>query len=73
MSDYELVKEFTKGTGHECPDKPEIMSKEQVMFLSKMILDEVMEFTATVAGPEESKSLLKGFIDDSKDIQQERI
>ena len=40
------------------------------MFLSKMMLDEIMEFTATVAGPEESKAALKGFIDASKDIPQ---
>ena len=67
-TDYEHVKEFTEGTGTVCPDKPVAMSKEQVMFLSKMILDEVMEFTATVCGPEESKNTLKEFIDNSKDL-----
>lgn len=69
-SDYEHVKEFTEGTGHECPSIPQAMTKDQVLFLSKMIIDEVMEFTATVCGPEESKQALKGFIDQSKDIPQ---
>jgi predicted HAD superfamily Cof-like phosphohydrolase len=70
-SDYNLVKEFTEGTGNLCPTSPSVMSKEQTFFLSKMILDEVMEFMACVCGPEESKSVLKSFINESKDIPQE--
>lgn len=38
------------------------------MFISKMILDEVMELVATVAGPEEAKTALKSMITESKDI-----
>ena len=36
-----------------------------------MMLDEIMELTATVATPEESKAALKGFVDNSKDIAKE--
>jgi len=69
-TDYENVKEFTEGTGNVCPDKPVAMSKEQVLFLSKMVLDEVMEFMATVCGSEESKNALKEFIDNSEDLSK---
>lgn len=68
----ERVREFTAGAGQPTPSHPVPMSKEQVFFLAKMMLDEIMEFTATVAGPEESKKALSGFIADSKDIPQEK-
>lgn len=44
------------------------MSRDEVFFLAKMILDEIMEFTSTVEEPGPSKSILKGFIDESKNI-----
>jgi predicted HAD superfamily Cof-like phosphohydrolase len=47
------------------------MDKSETKFISKMILDEVMELMATHWGPEESKALLKGFIDGSEDLPQE--
>mmetsp|Transcript_998 Transcript_998/g.1268 ORF Transcript_998/g.1268 Transcript_998/m.1268 type:complete len:172 (+) Transcript_998:40-555(+) len=71
-SDAEAVCEFTRGAGQPVLDTPEPMNKDEVFFLAKMMLDEIMEFTATVAGPEESKAKLKEFIDKSKDIQQEK-
>ena len=37
-----------------------------------MILDETMELMATAFPPEEAKAILKGFIDESKDIPQEK-
>jgi len=62
------VREFTMGAGQPCPDRPEVMTREEVEFISKMILDEVMELMATVATPEEAKASLKSMIDKSKDI-----
>jgi predicted HAD superfamily Cof-like phosphohydrolase len=62
------VREFTIGAGQPCPDRPEVMTKEEVEFISKMILDEVMELMATVAAPEDAKASLKSMIDKSKDI-----
>ena len=46
------------------------MSRDEVHFIGKMMLDEIMELFATVSPPEEAKSTLKGFIDDSKDISK---
>merc|ERR1719359_1138763 len=71
MSDSAMVREFTQGAGQPTPERPRAMTKDEVFFLAKMMLDEIMEFTATVAGPAESKAALKGFIDASKDIPQE--
>ena len=62
------VRDFTVGAGQSCPDRPEPMSKEEVNFISKMILDEVMELMATVYTPEDAKRELKSMIDKSKDI-----
>ena len=46
------------------------MSKKEVEFISKMILDEVMELMATVAPPQEAKATFKRFIVESKNIEQ---
>jgi hypothetical protein len=40
------------------------MSNEEVNFLVKMMLDEIMELFATVLPPKEAKEAMKGFIDD---------
>ena len=62
------VRDFTVGAGQTCPDHPEIMDRKEVDFISKMILDEVMELMATVYPPEEAKANLKQMIDESKNI-----
>ena len=62
------VREFTLGAGQACPDRPEVMDAKEVNFISKMILDEVMELMATVYPPAQAKEALKQMIDDSKDI-----
>lgn len=66
--DADHVREFTAGAGQPTPDKPELMSKDEVCFLGKMVLDEVMELFATVYPASDAKRKLCGFIDDSKDI-----
>ncbi len=71
MSDSDLVWEFTNGTGNDIPHKPQLMTKDEVFFLIKMMLDEIMELGATVASPEEVKTHMKVVINESKDIQQE--
>ena len=40
--DAEHVREFTGGAGQPTPDKPVLMTKDEVCFLGKMVLDEVM-------------------------------
>jgi len=62
------VREFTLGAGQASPDTPEVMTTEEVLFISKMILDEVMELVATVLPPQDAKEQLKAMIDDSKYI-----
>lgn len=62
------MREFTGGAGQATPERPALMSEEEVCFIGKMILDEVMELFATVYPPAEAKSAMKGFIDESKDI-----
>ena len=44
------------------------MSKDEVNFIGKMMLDEIMELFATVDNPSDAKAALKSFIDNSKDI-----
>lgn len=68
QSDAEQVCEFTEAAGSPIPKIPEAFSYDGLFFLAKMMLDEIMEFMATVMGPEQAKSDLKGFIRDSKDI-----
>ena len=68
--DAALVREFTAGAGQPTPDRPCVMSVEEVSFLGKMMLDEIMELMATVLPPAEAKAALKSFVDESKDIEQ---
>lgn len=68
LSDAELVRNFTKESGIDVPDKPELMSKEEVFFLVKMMLDEIMEMCATVSESYEAKINMIKMITDSKNI-----
>lgn len=68
MSDAELVRQFTKESGTHVPNVPELMTSQEVFFLIKMMLDEIMELGATVADPNEVKIKMIKMITDSKDI-----
>jgi predicted HAD superfamily Cof-like phosphohydrolase len=70
-SDSEHVREFTGEAGQPTPDVPSPMNQEETKFISKMILDEVMELMATHWPADEAKAILKGFIDDSEDLPKE--
>lgn len=48
QTDSEAVREFTGGAGQPIPNAPSVMKPEEVDFIGKMILDEVMELFATV-------------------------
>ena len=71
QSDSEAVREFTAGAGQPTPNQPIPMTKSEVDFIGKMILDEVMELFATLYEPAEAKAKLKAFIDNSKDLPKE--
>lgn len=68
QSDYELVKVFTEESGVEVSAKPRLMTKGEVMFLVKMMLDEIMELGATIEDPDTFKLEIIDIILASKDI-----
>jgi predicted HAD superfamily Cof-like phosphohydrolase len=54
MSNYESVKQFTQeSTGIECPETPIPMNKQEVLFLTKMVLSELTELMQTVTDTHE--------------------
>lgn len=68
MSDAHLVKDFTTASGFLVPHVPKLMTKQEVHFLVKMMLDEIMELYATVDDPANAKADMVKLIMDSKDI-----
>lgn len=68
MSDSELVRQFTEESGSFIPNEPHIMTEEEVYFLIKMMLDEIMELGATVSESHEVKLKMIKMITDSKNI-----
>lgn len=69
-SHIEKVKEFTSESGFYCPDHPEKMTVEDVDFLAKMILDELIELYATVENTHISKDKLVRFVNSAKELEQ---
>lgn len=52
-SNFELVKEFTEGSGFVIPPKPVPMDRTAVEFIVSMVLDECAELIHTVSDPDE--------------------
>lgn len=48
MSEYKRVQEFNRAADQPCPDTPRSMTKDEVSFIVKMMLDELMELMVTV-------------------------
>jgi predicted HAD superfamily Cof-like phosphohydrolase len=69
-SDAELVREFTEESGSLIPNEPQLMDKNEVFFLIKMMLDEIMELGATVSEPHEVKFNMIKMITNSKDLEK---
>merc|ERR1719191_434721 len=67
----ETVREFTFESGKPTPEKPEVMSEDEVHFISKMILDEVLELWATLKTAEEAKVVLNGILEKAKALPKE--
>ena len=68
-SDSEHVREFNIGSGQSAPSYPEEpMDKKEVLFLIKMMLDEIMELGSTVSDFPELKYNMIKMITDSKDL-----
>lgn len=68
MSESSLVREFTLAADQEVPNVPMEMSKEEINFICKMIIDEMLELCSTVYESKESKEMLKKCIMEAKEI-----
>lgn len=66
MTDFNKVQEFNRAADQPCPDQPEPMSTEEVLFLSKMILDELSEFMVTKV-PNYKEKIIE-MINESRDL-----
>merc|ERR1719450_379597 len=71
-SNAQKVLEFTTQTGTPCPNVPHMMDKKETNFITKMILDEVLELLATQYSPEEAKGLMIEMIQRAKNVPQIR-
>merc|ERR1719473_997632 len=71
QSPAEAVREFTFESGKPTPETPEVMSEDEVHFISKMILDEVLELWATLKTAEEAKAALNGILEKAEALQKE--
>lgn len=67
-SDASLVNEFTKASGFDVPDKPVVMSRENVHFITKMIIDELTELMATVDEPKDYVDIMTKMVKDAKPV-----
>merc|ERR1719445_798739 len=50
------VRNFTRACAQPTPNQPELMSETEVDFITKMLLDEILELQATVATPARAKN-----------------
>lgn len=68
MNEAHAVKQFTEESGTTVPPSPSPLTRDEVKFICKMILDEVMELVATVETPVYAKNMLVTLIESSNDI-----
>jgi len=68
QSDAEKVREFTFEAGQPTPDKPQLMNVDEVNFITKMVLDELLELYSTVLPPQLAKNAMTKMIDEAKCI-----
>lgn len=67
MSEYQRVQEFNRAADQPCPNTPRPMTKEETHFITKMMLDEIMELMVTVE-PEYKVAMIK-MIGASRDLK----
>eukprot|EP01084_Bolivina_argentea_P170589 295598_1 len=73
ITDAEKVREFTREAGQNCPNKPQLMDLDEVNFISKMILDELLELYSTVLPPQAAKNAMKKMLDEAKCITKMNV
>ena len=63
FSDAEKVKEFTVGCGRTVPDRPRLMTRDEVKILIGMKLSELVELAQTVTDtPTEAVEMVRGLV-----------
>jgi len=73
QSNAHEVKQFTVEAGGTCPDSPRVMKDKEVEFITKMIIDEVLELLATKMGPAEAKELMINLVQNAKEVPQVQV
>jgi len=73
MSDAERVREFTFEAGQPVPEKPQLMGIEEVNFITKMILDELLELYSTVMTPKNAKAAMMRMLTDAKNVPRMNV
>merc|ERR1719427_1505229 len=66
------VRNFTRACGQPTPNAPQLMNRPEVEFITKMVLDELLELNATVMSPLEAKQSIANMLRVAKDCPQMR-
>jgi len=66
------VRQFTRACGQPTPNTPQLMNRAEVEFITKMVLDELLELNATVMSPQEAKQGILNMLKVAKDCPQMR-
>jgi len=73
MSDAEKVREFTFEAGQPVPEKPQLMGIKEVNFITKMILDELLELHSTVNSPRNAKAAMIEMLKAAKEVPKMNV
>lgn len=73
MTDAEKVREFTFEAGQPVPDKPRLMDVSEVNFITKMILDELLELYSTVMSPKSAKAAMMKMLSEAKNVPRMNV
>jgi len=66
------VRNFTRACGQPTPNTPQLMNRSEVEFITKMILDELLELNATVMSSSDAKTSIFNMLKVAKDCPQMR-
>jgi len=66
------VRKFTQACGQSTPNTPQLMNRPEVEFITKMVLDELLELNSTVMGPSDAKNSILNMLKVAKDCPQVR-
>jgi len=73
LSDAEKVREFTFEAGQPVPDKPQLMGIKEIHFITKMILDELLELYSTVMAPQNAKAAMIEMVKVAKNVPKMNV